>query len=84
MRLILCAAALVLLGTIFNDQGNLIRGRLSPRGYQELGRARLLEPTHPFNGRNVVWPPPAYANGRVFARNDKELVCAILEASVVK
>lgn len=63
---------------LFTDQGNLIRARLSPQGYQELGRARLLEPTHPFNGRNVVWPPPAYANRRVFARNDKELVCAEL------
>ncbi len=63
---------------LFTDQGNLIRTRLSPHGYHELGRARLLEPTHPFNGRNVVWPPPAYANRRVFARNDKELVCAEL------
>lgn len=63
---------------LFTDQGNLIRARLSPQCYQELGRTRLLEPTHPFNGRNVVWPPPAYANRRVFARNDKELVCAEL------
>ena len=63
---------------LFTDQGNLIRARLSPHGYQELGRARLLEPTHPCNGRNVVWPPPAYANRRVFTRNDKELVCAEL------
>ena len=26
------------------------------------------------------WPPPAYANRHVFARNDKELVCASLAA----
>ena len=69
---------------LFTDQGNLIRARLSPRGYQELSRTRLLEPTHPFNGRNVVWPPPAYANHRVFARNDKELVCADLNSRPVK
>lgn len=66
---------------LFTDQGNLIRARLSPHGYHELSRARLLEPTHPFNGRNVVWPPPAFANRHVFARNDQELVCASLAAA---
>jgi len=65
---------------LFTDQGNLIRARLSAAGYQELSRVHLLDPTHPFNGRNVVWPPPAYANQHVFARNDKELICASLAA----
>jgi len=65
---------------LFTDQGNLIRARLSLEGYQELSRVHLLNPTHPFNGRNVVWPPPAYANRHVFARNDEELVCASLGA----
>jgi outer membrane protein assembly factor BamB len=65
---------------LFTDQGNLIRARLSAKGYQELGRVPLLKPTHPFNGRNVVWPPPAYANRHVFARNDNELLCASLAA----
>jgi outer membrane protein assembly factor BamB len=69
---------------LFTDQGNLIRARLSAEGYQELSRAHLLDPTHPFNGRNVLWPPPAYANQRVFARNDKELVCASLAAKPLK
>jgi outer membrane protein assembly factor BamB len=64
---------------LFTDQGNLIRARLSSEGYQELSRVHLLDATHPFNGRNVVWPPPAYANHRVFARNDKEILCASLE-----
>jgi outer membrane protein assembly factor BamB len=68
---------------LFTDQGNLIRARLSAAGYQELGRVHLLDPTHPFNGRNVVWPPPAYANRHVFARNDKELICASLEAKPI-
>jgi outer membrane protein assembly factor BamB len=61
---------------LFTNEGNLIHARLSPEGYQEYSRAHLLDGTHSFNGRNVVWPPPAYANGHVFARNDKELVCA--------
>jgi outer membrane protein assembly factor BamB len=65
---------------LFTDQGNLIRARLSAEGYRELGRVHLLDPKYPFNGRNVVWPPPAYANGRVFTRNDEELVCASLVA----
>jgi outer membrane protein assembly factor BamB len=69
---------------LFTDQGNLIRARLSPAGYQELSRAHLIEGTYPFGGRNVVWPPPAYANRHVFARNDKELVCASLEAKPAK
>ncbi len=61
---------------LFTNEGNLIHARLSRDGYREFARAHLLDATHSFNGRNVVWPPPAYANGRVFARNDKELVCA--------
>jgi len=65
---------------LFTNEGNLIRARLSPRGYHELARVHLLDGTHPFNGRNVVWPPPAYANRHVFARNDKELICASLAA----
>jgi outer membrane protein assembly factor BamB len=69
---------------LFTDQGNLIRARLSPAGYQELSRVHLIEPTNPFGGRNVVWPPPAYANRHVFARNDQELVCASLEAKALK
>jgi hypothetical protein len=39
-----------------------------------------LEPTFPFAGRNVVWPPPAYADRHIFARNGKELICASLAA----
>jgi outer membrane protein assembly factor BamB len=68
---------------IFTDQGNLIRARLSPRGYEELSRVHLIEPTYTFNGRTVVWPPPAYANRHIFARNDQELVCASLAANGV-
>ena len=31
-------------------------------------------------GRDVVWSHPAYADKCVFARNDKEIVCASLAA----
>jgi hypothetical protein len=65
---------------LFTDQGDLIRARLTPKGYEELGRAHLLDPTYPFDGRNLLWSPPAFANRHVFARSSKELVCASLEA----
>lgn len=68
---------------LYTDQGNVIRARMSADGYVEIGRARLLEPTHPFNGRNVIWPPPAYANGHIVARNDRELVRASLTTASV-
>jgi outer membrane protein assembly factor BamB len=65
---------------LYTEKGDLIRAKLSGRGYQEISRARLLEPTYPFAGRKVAWAPPSYANRCVFARSDKELVCASLAA----
>jgi outer membrane protein assembly factor BamB len=65
---------------LFTDEGNLIRARLTYRGYEELSRAHLLEPTSPFFGNRMAWVPPSYANRHVFARNDKELVSASLAA----
>jgi outer membrane protein assembly factor BamB len=56
----------------------MILARLSGEGYQELGRTSLIEPTFAYEGRKFVWAPPAYANRCVFARSDKELVCASL------
>jgi outer membrane protein assembly factor BamB len=63
---------------LYTDRGELIRARLGAKGYQEISRAKLLEPTYPFAGRKVAWPPPAYADRRIFARNDRELICASL------
>jgi outer membrane protein assembly factor BamB len=65
---------------LFTDQGNLIRARLSAAGYQELSRVQLVEPTFLFGDRKIVWSVPAFADRQVFARNDKELVCASLAA----
>jgi outer membrane protein assembly factor BamB len=63
---------------LYTDRGELIRARLTRKGYEELARARVVEPTMPFGGRKLTWSPPAYANGHVFARSGKELVCASL------
>ena len=62
---------------LFNDKGELIRAELSLTGYKEISRSALLQPTYPFAGKKA-WVAPAYADGRVFARSDEELVCASL------
>jgi outer membrane protein assembly factor BamB len=66
---------------LFTDEGNLILAHLTPEGYRERARAHLLEPTSPFSGKKFAWVPPAYANGHVFARNDKELISVALIAN---
>ncbi len=65
---------------ILNEQGELIRARLAPAGYEERSRAPLLRPTTPFGAARMSWVPPAFAHGCIFARNDEELVCASLVA----
>jgi outer membrane protein assembly factor BamB len=63
---------------MLNERGELIIGKLSPSGYVEISRSKLLDPTlEQLRQRNgVCWSHPAFANGYVFARNDNELVCA--------
>lgn len=67
---------------MFNERGELIIAELSPAGYKEISRAKLLEPTtEQLRQRGgVTWSHPAFANRHIFARNDKELVCASLES----
>jgi outer membrane protein assembly factor BamB len=65
---------------IFNDLGDLILARLTPKGYTEIDRAHVLEPDHEARGRKVVWSHPAFARRCCFARNDKEIVCFSLAA----
>ncbi len=63
---------------LFNEKGDLIIAKLTPRGYEEISRAHLLEPTNTAAGRNVLWSHPAFANKHIYARNDKEIVCVDL------
>jgi hypothetical protein len=58
---------------LFNELGNLLIARLSPKGYEELDKAHLIEPTGRAAGRDVVWSHPAFANRNVLVRNDKEI-----------
>lgn len=59
---------------LHNEQGDLIIAHLSSRGYEELSRAKLVEPTRQVQRRMTIWSHPAFAMKSVFARNDKELV----------
>lgn len=64
---------------IFGENGDLVIARLSPEKYDEVSRTKLLDPVGVGLGRNVVWSHPAYAGQCVFARNDREIVCASLK-----
>jgi outer membrane protein assembly factor BamB len=61
-----------------NDHGELILAEMDPSGYREISRASLIDPTHQVGGRQLVWSHPAFANRRVYARNDREIVCVDL------
>jgi len=63
---------------LYNDQGELIIARLRPEGYEELSRAKLLEPLEKTRGRTITWCHPAYANRCAYVHNGKELVCVSL------
>jgi outer membrane protein assembly factor BamB len=60
---------------MFNEHGELIISELSPKGFKEISRTKIIEPTKEQLPRGVTWSHPAFANKHVFIRNDKELVC---------
>jgi outer membrane protein assembly factor BamB len=66
---------------IFTDQGDLILAELTPKGYKEIDRARIIEPVQESRRRQVVWSHPAFARRCVFARNGKEIICVSLAAN---
>jgi len=63
---------------IYNELGELILAHLNPQGYEEICRTRLVEPTYPFGGRKLAWAAPSFANRHVYARTEKEIICASL------
>lgn len=60
---------------LFSDTGHLVIAQLSKDGYKELDRVLLIKPTNTAFGRDVVWSAPAFANRRVYLRNDEEIAC---------
>lgn len=67
---------------VFNERGELVIARLTPKKFEEISRAKLIDPTRvQLNQRSgVCWSHPAYAYKHVFARNDEQLVCVDLSA----
>ena len=51
---------------MFTEKGELVIGKLSPKGYEEIDRAKVIEPTNLAFRRPVVWCAPAYANKQMF------------------
>ena len=65
---------------IFSEKGDLIIAKLTPEKYEELSRAHLIDADNRDPGRPVVWSHPAFANKSIYARNDREIICASLAA----
>ena len=58
---------------MFNELGELIIAKLlTPEEFQQISRAKLIEPTRGQLARRngVCWSHPAYVGKHVFARND--------------
>ena len=65
---------------MFNELGELIIAHMTPEGYEEIDRAKVIEPSNVAFGRRVVWSAPAWAGKRVYLRNDNECICVDLAA----
>ncbi|OYP36402.1 PQQ-binding-like beta-propeller repeat protein [Rhodopirellula sp. MGV] len=60
---------------MFTELGDLVIAEMTADGYNEIDRAHVIEPTGVAFGRRVVWSAPAVDDGKLFIRNDKEIVC---------
>jgi len=65
---------------LFNEHGELIIARLSREGYEQVDKMKVIKPTNLAFGRDVVWSAPAWANKKVYLRNDEECICIDLAA----
>jgi len=67
---------------MFNERGELIISKLSPNGFHEISRTKLINPTQGQLSQRggVCWSHPAFAYKHVFVRNDETLICADLSA----
>lgn len=66
---------------LFNENGEMLIARMNPDGYEEIDRAKVIEPSNLAFGREVVWSMPAFAGKRVYIRNDDEIICVDLAGS---
>jgi outer membrane protein assembly factor BamB len=65
---------------MFAETGELVIGRITREGFEEIDRASVIKPTNNAFGRDVVWSMPAFANRRAYIRNDEECICVDLAA----
>ena len=65
---------------MFTELGELVIARLTPEGYEEIDRTKVIEPSNNAWGRDVVWCMPAFANRRMYVRNDDRCICVDLSA----
>lgn len=59
---------------LFNESGELVTAKMTPKGYEEIDRTKIIEPSNFAFGREVVWCAPAFANGCIYVRNDEKLI----------
>ena len=64
---------------LFNELGELLVADLTRDGITVHSRAKIIEPVGEAFGRDVVWTHPAFADGCVFVRNDKQMACVNLK-----
>lgn len=67
---------------MLNERGELIISTLSPKGFHEISRTKLINPTQGQLDKRggVCWSHPAFAYKHVYIRNDEELLCVNLAA----
>ena len=63
---------------LFNELGELIIAKLTPEGYTEIDRFKVIEQSNFAFGRDVVWSMPAFANKHAYIRNYNEIICVDL------
>ena len=63
---------------LFNELGELVLATIGKDGYKEIDRTKLIAPTSSAFGRKVVWCMPAFADKKMYVRNDKEIICVDL------
>jgi len=69
-QILLCDDLIVVL----SEKGDLVLVEASPESFRELGRIKAL------TKGNKTWNNPAMAHGRVYLRNEEEMVCYDLTA----
>ena len=52
---------------IYGERATLAMAKISPEGYTELAKSQVLD--------GKTWTIPTLSDGRLYVRNEKELVC---------